>query len=112
MIRGDREKEGLQARLSEKEKEISGIREALNQTNAKLENLDKELSLAGERQKKTAEQLLQATNINASLQESLMGLSRSLEVKSEQPPADSGEQKRADELEKKVRVILDLNESK
>jgi DNA repair exonuclease SbcCD ATPase subunit len=104
-----KERDAMALALREKEKAISDLNAQIGRLEAKIESLQAELTLVKDRQKRTVEQLSEATSINSSLQQRLSEISRDLEpIQLESEPSKA----KADELRKKVKVMLDVDEGK
>lgn len=92
LARRNQEKETLQSQLQVVNKNLSGL-------HAKYEDIQTELSLARQQQKRMVEQLSKAAQLNASLQQSLSGLSQSMSQEEESKA-------KAQELKNKVEENL------
>ena len=104
-----KERDAMILALREKEKTILDLNGQIGRLEAKLVTLQGELALVRERQKKTIDQLSTAASINNSLQDRLSDISKDLEpIQLDSEPSKA----KADELRKKVKVMLDLDEDK
>lgn len=88
----NQEKEALQFQLQVTEKDISNLR-------LKYQDLETELTLARQQQKRMMGELNKAATLNASLQQSLVGLSQSMTQEEEN-------KEKAQNLKSKIEVIL------
>jgi chromosome segregation ATPase len=95
--------------LREKEKTILDLNAQIGRLEGKIVTLQSELALVKERQRKTIDQLGTATAINSSLQQRLSDISKDLEpMQLDSEPSKA----QADDLRKKVKVMLDLQDNK
>jgi chromosome segregation ATPase len=91
------------AELEQRGKESGSLKDEIARLQLRSENLEKELSDARERQRKTLDDLVAAVRLNTMLQEKMLGVSSTLET----PKPVSEQQKKADELKRKIEVILE-----
>ena len=104
-----KERDAMILALREKEKTILDLNAQIGRLEGKIVTLLSELALVKERQRKTIEQLGAATAINSSLQQRLSDISKDLEpMQLDSEPSKA----QADDLRKKVKVMLDLEENK
>lgn len=91
-----------ESELNQKQKDVSALKDEITYQQSKVTRLEKELAETKERQKKIFENLSQATDLNTALQESLSGAAQSLE----QDKNNAEYKKKAEELRRKIEVIL------
>jgi chromosome segregation ATPase len=89
--------------LNQKELELEQKRRELASLKLSSDNLEKDLIDAKERQRKTLDDLVAAVKLSTLLQERIMGTSASLPS----PKPISAEQQKAQELKRKIEVILE-----
>lgn len=89
--------------LKQREKQLQTLQDETSYQQMRVSVLEKELQEAKERQKKVFENLAQAASLNTEIQERLIGVSQSLGGYGE---TGSIEKKEAEELRRKVEVIL------
>lgn len=92
-----------ESEVEEKRREMVSLKEEAAVLKTRSENLDKDLLEAKERQKKTLDDLVAALRLNTALQEKIMGIAP---IKGSTKPI-SEQQSKADELKRKVEVILE-----
>ena len=92
--------------LGFKEQEISSLKEEIDTLNSRSAKLQVELIETKKRQSKTQEDLVAAIRLNAALQERMTGVSQSLESPLTDIELNVKEQQKAEELRRKIKVIL------
>ncbi len=91
--------------LDQKRREISALNDEVANLRKRVASVENELTETKDRQKKTIDDLAQAVRLNSALQERIIGVSASLDASV--PAAVAKEKKTAEELKKKVEVILE-----
>ena len=89
--------------LEQRRREMGSLKEEVAVLKSRSENLDKDLVEAKDRQKKTLDDLVAALRLNTVLQEKIMGIAP---IKGSTRPV-SEQQSKADELKRKIEVILE-----
>lgn len=89
--------------LDQRRGEILFLKEESAGLKARSSLLERELTETKERQRETLEDLTAAIRLNAALQERMIGVSQSLKA----PIADIEEKQKAEELRRKIKVILE-----
>ena len=103
------EKATLLTALKEKEKTVNELNGSVSRMSAQIAAFQEQLSLPNKVQAKTMEQLDQLTSVSSFLQERLTGISKELESIHTQTEQDK---KKAEDLRKRVEVILDIDKGK
>lgn len=101
------EKVSLLSALKEKEKIVNELNSSVSRMSIQIAAFQEQLSLPNKVQAKTMEQLDQLTSVSAFLQERLSGISKELESIHTQTEEDK---KKAEELRKRVEVVLDIDQ--
>jgi chromosome segregation ATPase len=91
--------------LEQKRQDMALLRDEMGQYKLRADALEKELADVRERQKKTLDDLVMAMRLNSALQERLMGISPS--AGSETYITDSEAKKKAEDLRRRIEVILE-----
>jgi chromosome segregation ATPase len=94
-----------EAELDQRRKENSAFREEIAALRSRSDSLEKELADAKDRQRKTLDDLVAAVKLNTVLQERIMGISP--QGSRGGSAASGGAQQKADELKRKIEVILE-----
>ncbi|MCM8801678.1 MAG: hypothetical protein NC912_06770 [Candidatus Omnitrophica bacterium] len=102
-----KEKDALLFALQEKERTAMDLNVEVGRLQKKISDLQIELGSVIEKQKKTLEQLSQANSLNASLHERLLRISEG-RARSLADTQENESKLKADELRKKVEVMLDI----
>jgi chromosome segregation ATPase len=89
--------------LEQRSKESDSLKEEFVRLQLRYESLEKELADARERQRKTLDDLVAAVKLNTVLQERIMGIPPGKETSR----SVSEQQKKAEELKRKIEVILE-----
>jgi chromosome segregation ATPase len=92
-----------ESELEQRRRETASLREEINGLKSRSASLESELTDARERQKKTLDDLISAVKLNTILQERAMGIAPSGSASSR----PSAQQQKADELKRKIEVILE-----
>ena len=95
-----------EAELEQRRKETSAFREEIAALRSRSESLEKDMADAKDRQRKTMDDLVAAVKLNTVLQEKVMGISPAA-ARGAAEAASSGAQQKADELKRKIQVILE-----
>jgi len=92
-----------ESELEQRRREMGSLKEEVAALKSRSENLDKDLVEAKERQRNTLDDLVAAIRLNTVLQEKIMGI---VPFKGSANPV-SEQQSKADELKRKIEVILE-----
>jgi chromosome segregation ATPase len=89
--------------IEQKRREIASLKEEIASLKSRYETLNDDLAEARQRQRKTLDDLVAAVKLNTILQEKITGVSASPALKA----IATEDQKKADELKRKIEVILE-----
>jgi chromosome segregation ATPase len=89
--------------IEQKRREIASLKEEMASLKSRYEILNEELAEARQRQRKTLDDLVAAVKLNSIMQEKITGVSVSPAVKA----IATEDQRKADELRRKIEVILE-----
>ena len=92
--------------LRDKERQVADLTNSISRMESSVNVLQTELAATRDEQGKTLKQLNDVATVNTSLQQRLLEISKELE---DFEAETSSDKKKADELRKKVEVLLDVN---